>query len=273
MDPRLQRRVQRYGWDRAAAIYERGWSAQLEPAQSLLLERAELAPGEVVLDVACGTGLVTRRAALAVRPAGRALGVDISDEMVELAAGLAAAEGLQDLRFRRMDAEQLEFPGDGFDVVLSALGLMYVPDFPRALREQLRVLRPGGRALAAVWGDRQSCGWAEIFSIVDRRVRSEVCPLFFQLGTRDALANALRAAGFEEVVSTRIRSTLAYATAADALEAAFDAGPVALACSRFDAATRASAEAEYLESIEPFRAGDGYHVPGEFVVAEGRKPR
>jgi len=64
MDARLQQRVQRYGWDRAAATYEQSWQKQLEPAQARLMELAALKPGERVLDLACGTGLVTFRASL-----------------------------------------------------------------------------------------------------------------------------------------------------------------------------------------------------------------
>ena len=62
MDARLQKRVQRYGWDRASADFARYWQAQLESVQTRLLEIAELRTGEKVLDVACGDGLVSFRA-------------------------------------------------------------------------------------------------------------------------------------------------------------------------------------------------------------------
>ena len=71
MDAKLQRRVQRYGWDKAASHYERSWQSQLEPAQSALLELAGLKPGIEVLDVACGTGLVSLKAAAGIVPGGR----------------------------------------------------------------------------------------------------------------------------------------------------------------------------------------------------------
>lgn len=270
MDPRLQRRVQRYGWDKAAAHYERFWARQLEPAQRLLLEMADLRPGERVLEVAAGTGLVTFPAAAAVGPKGRVIATDISDAMVtELATG-AAVRGLGQVIPLRRDAEALEVEAAGFDVALCALGLMYVPDPIVALGQMRRALAPGGRAVAAVWGARARCGWAEIFPIVERRVASEVCPLFFQLGTSTALADAFAAAGFGDVQLERISTVLEYPSADDALGAAFAGGPVAMAYSRFDEATRDDAHVEYLASIEGYRSGDGYRIPGEFVVARGR---
>ena len=269
MDARLQRRVQRYGWDRAAAHYEAAWQKQLEPAQRLLLEFAALRPGERVLDIACGTGLVTFPAASAVGPSGSVVGTDISEAMVETCRRIAGAQGITHASFQRMEAEALQFDAARFDVALCALGLMYVTDFPGAVREMCRVTRRGGRVVAAVWGQRARCGWAEIFPIVDRRVQSEVCPLFFQLGSGDLLANLMTAGGCARVQSQRLQTVLVYASAAEACMAAFAGGPVALAYSRFDAATRDSAHAEYLESIAPYRNGSGYEIPGEFVVARG----
>jgi ubiquinone/menaquinone biosynthesis C-methylase UbiE len=272
MEANLQRRVQRYGWDKAAEYYEGFWHEQLAPAQARLLELAALKSGERVLDVACGTGLVTFPAAAAVGPSGEVVGTDISQRMIDLVGQIASERAITNVSFDRMDAEDLSaLPDASFDAVLTALGLMYVPDVLQALKEQRRVLKPGGRAVAAVWGQRDRCGWAEIFPIVESHVKSDVCPMFFQMGTKDALAQTMQMAGFAEVVHERLPSTLRYESDEEALGAAFVGGPVALAYSRMDEPTREAAHAEYIASIASYRDGPGYNVPGEFVVAIGWK--
>ncbi|MHC4959570.1 MAG: class I SAM-dependent methyltransferase [Planctomycetota bacterium] len=272
MNARFQRRIQRYGWDKAAECYEEFWSRQLAPAQARLLALAALTPGESVVDIACGTGLVTFPVAEAVGPNGDVLATDLSDEMVRKGTDAVRARGLAQVRFAQMDAEALDVPDGTFDVALDALGLMYVPDPVAAAREMLRVIRPGGRAVACVWGARSDCGWAEIFPIVDARVQSDVCPMFFHLGTGDALATTFRAAGFADVRVERIETLLHYQSADAALGAAFAGGPVALAYSKFDEATRESAHAEYLESIARYRVGTAYEIPGAFVLLQATRP-
>jgi cysteine desulfurase len=106
MDPKLQRRVQRYGWDKAAAWYEQSWRRQLAPAQTALLALATLRAGDRVVDVACGTGLVTFGAADIVGPMGTVLGVDLSEAMVMHARARARERRLDSVLFQRMDAEQ-----------------------------------------------------------------------------------------------------------------------------------------------------------------------
>lgn len=269
MDGKLQRWVQRRGWDRAVDHYEPFWRDQLRPAHDALLGLADLSPGERVLDVACGTGMVTVRAARAVGPSGSVYATDISPRMVDKTAERAAACGLTNIATERADAEQLGAVGE-FDAALCALGLMYVPVPTAALAEMARTLAPDGRMAVAVWGERRNCGWAEVFPIVDARVSSDVCPLFFGLGAPGALTNAATASGFVDVVEHRISTELRYDDEAAALGAAFLGGPVALAHARFDDDTRASAYAEYLASLAPFRSGAGYRVPAEFVVASAR---
>lgn len=273
MDARLQRRVQRYGWDLAVADYEPLWRAPLAAAQAQLMACAALAPGESVLDVACGTGLIAFEAAQAVGPQGKVLGVDLSGQMIEHASLQARQRQVGNVSFVRRDAEQLGLPDASVDVALCALGLMYMPDPAQAVREMRRVLRPGGRMVIAVWGKRSRCGWAELFPIVDAEVASEVCPLFFQLGQEDALAQLCLAEQFEDVVQHRLTATLDYADADAACKAAFVGGPVALAWSRFDDEVKARVCARYVESISAWRHEQGFHVPGEFVIVAATVPR
>ena len=271
MKANLQRRVQRYGWDRAVSDYETAWRDQLAPAHDRLLKMAAIQEGERILDVACGTGLVTKRAAVATGADGLVVATDISGKMIQAAGRNAAQAGFCQTRFLRCDAEKLAVESSSFDVALSALGLMYVPDPEQALTEMHRALKPGGKAVAAVWGQRDHCGWADIFPIVDARVRSEVCPMFFHLGTGSALTNSFREAGFQNVRASRISTTLRYGSSQEALAAAFTGGPVALAYSRFNELTRVEAHADYLKSIEPWRDGEAYALPGEFLVVSGRR--
>ena len=271
MKPDLQRRVQRYGWDKAARFYEESWKEQLKPAQDKLMELAGLQPGERVLETACGTGLVTFRAAEAVGQEGEVLATDISEGMIELATSIAKDRNIHNVTFRWMDAEQLDLEDNSFDAALNGLGLMYVPDPVQSLKEMNRVLDKGGRAVLAIWGARKNCGWADIFPIVDKRVASDVCPLFFQQGTGNTLEHSMREAGFSEIEVERLSVSLSYSSDEVAVMAAFSGGPVALAYQKFDEQTRQEAHREYLDSIASYRDGNAYNIPGEFVVARGIK--
>ncbi len=272
MDARLQRRIQRYGWDLAAVDYEALWQAQLAEAQEALLALVSPAVGERVLDIACGTGLVSFEAAREVGQSGHVLGIDLSERMVDAAERRARDLKTSNCNFSRMDAETLALPDASIDVALCALGLMYMPDPEQALREMYRVLRPGGRVSLAVWGERSKCGWSAIFPIVGDEVASEVCPLFFRLGEQDTLARLCADAKFEDVRHRRITATLTFSDAEEACDAAFVGGPVALAWSRFDEEVRARVRARYLDAIEAWRHGHGYRIPGEFVIAAAVAP-
>ena len=273
MDPRLQRRVQRYGWDRAVAAYEEGWRAQLEPAHSLMLEMVALQPGERVLDVACGTGLVSFRVAAAVGEQGTVVGTDISGEMVE-----SARRGRRRARLRQRELRAQRRRGAAV----------------RRRELRCRRLRPradvragpghGARARCAgcsgpAAGRRRRCGARGATAAGPRSSRSPTRgspPRSARCSSISAPATCSRAASRRRAsprsASQRLLTTLHYASAEDALGAVFRGGPVALAYSRFDEATRRAVHAEYLNSIAAYRAGDGYRVPGEFVVAAARAP-
>jgi SAM-dependent methyltransferase len=274
MEPRLQRRVQRYGWDLAAATYEPLWRDQLAPAQVELMTCAGLMPGERVLDVGCGTGIVTLDAAARVAPGGDVVGVDLSSRMLAVAQRRAMRERSMNVSFERMNAEQLGLPDSSFNVALCALALMYMPGPERAILEMRRVLRPGGRVVLAVWGERSRCGWAQLFPIVDAEVASEVCPLFFRLGQEGQLAQVCLKAGLRVTTHLRISATLVYPDDDRACDAAFVGGPVALAWSRLEKAARERARIRYLDSIATWRRPDcTYEIPGEFVIVAASVPK
>lgn len=265
MDARLQIRVQRYGWDAAVSHYETGWEASLLPAQRTLMAMADLGTGQKVVETACGTGLVTRMISDAVGPGGSVLATDLAQRMVDATDALR----LENVTTARMGAEVLEVDEESFDRAICALGLMYTPDPSRAVAEMHRVLRPGGKAIATVWGERRNCGWAEVFPIVDRRVQSEVCPMFFATGAPGGLRRDFEQAGFGDIEEHRQSETLNFATARDLLDAVLLGGPVALAVKRFDETTMQEVCDEFLESVADFATDGGYRVPGEFVTVSG----
>ena len=271
MEPALQRRVQRYGWDKAAGYYEGYWQKQLYPAQHKLLEFAKIKSGDKIIDIACGTGLVSFPAAALAGEKGFVMANDISDKMVETGMAIVKEKKLSNISFQRMDAEELSVEDDSYNIALCALGLMYFPDPLKAIKEMYRLLKPGGHAVVAVWGQRKNCGWADVFEIVDRRVASEVCPLFYNLGNEGTLQQYMSAGGFKNIVVERINTVLDYGSGEEACGAVFLGGPVALAYSRFSDNIKKEVYQEYIESIKSYKGAEGYHVPGEFVVAIGFK--
>ena len=138
-------------WSRISDIYMREIDGRFAPVVEALITRAVLAPGENVLDLGTGTGAVAERAAASVGPNGRVAAVDISPEMLALARQRASALGLGNISLLEGRAERIPAADDSFDVVLACLSLMYVIDRDAAAREIARVLRPGGRFVAAVW--------------------------------------------------------------------------------------------------------------------------
>lgn len=271
MKPELQRRIQRYGWDKAAEYYENCWQDQLKPSHDLLLEIANIQPNENILDISAGTGLITFRMSEKLGRTGEIIATDISDEMISIGTKTVNSKNIPNVSFERMDAENLSFKGNSFNLVTCSLGLMYFPDPYISLTEMYRVLKPNGRSVVAVWGSRKKCGWSSIFPIVDARVNTDVCPMFFNLGESEVLKYPFENAGFKNITLEKITTKLNYSSAEEACEASFLGGPVAMAYARFDVKTKKEVQLEYIKSIEPFKTENGYEIPGEFVVCSGSK--
>jgi ubiquinone/menaquinone biosynthesis C-methylase UbiE len=138
-------------WDRISAIYDREIDARFAPIVEGCIARARLRLGESVLDLGTGTGAVAARAATDVGPSGSVTAVDLSTEMLELARRRTEEAQLANVDLREGRAEEIPVPDGAFDVIIASLSLMYAVDRQRAAQECARVLRGGGRFVAAVW--------------------------------------------------------------------------------------------------------------------------
>jgi len=175
-----------------------------EPTERLPVH-AKLASGQRVLDVACGTGWASMAAARAVGDTGRVTGIDIGDEMLDVARGKAVSLGLSNVEYRPGSAEELEFGDASFDRVICASSIFYFSDMTKALREWHRVLKTGGRVAFSTWGVtfRQPTG--KPFSERLAQYGTQGPPtrnLIEQTDTPDKCRELLKSAGFEEIEVT-----------------------------------------------------------------------
>lgn len=163
-----------------------------------VLEAAGVRPGDAVLDVACGTGVLARAAAGVVGAGGRVVGVDPNPGMLAVAAELEPA-----VEWRMGTAEQLPALDADFDAVVSQFGIMFFVDRPQAVREMLRVLKPGGRLSVAVWDRLENHpGYAREVELLERtagRAAADALRAPFVMGEPAELRTMFEDAGVESI--------------------------------------------------------------------------
>lgn len=145
-------------FDRAAATY--GGLRYFPRLGQWLVDLAQIPAGAHVLDVACGQGAVLLPVAQQVGPQGRAIGIDLSERMVQETAARLTQLGLSQAQVLQMDAEHLEFMPATFDLVVCGFSLQFFPHLEQTLSEFRRVLKPAGRVAVTTWGDEdQRWSW------------------------------------------------------------------------------------------------------------------
>ncbi len=185
-------------WDKMAEKFDH-WLPQIAPVGEALIEALQARPGDKILDVASGTGepalTLARR-----NPEVDIVGVDAAEGMVRVAQAKVEREGLSNIRFQPMPAEQLDFADASFDRVLCRFGVMLFEDSQQGLREMRRVLKPGGRASLAVWSTAETMPtllWA--YEAFKDRIPEDAYPPLLKvtsLGGVGVLDGLLEQAGF-----------------------------------------------------------------------------
>lgn len=183
-----------------AEAYERVIAQQIfTPWTAELISRAKPVAGERVLDLACGTGIVTRSIASMVGSTGTITALDVAPFMLEVARRLAPTDGPV-VEFHEGSGTDMPFANDSFDLVLCQQGLQFFPDPAAGLREIYRVLAPGGRAVIEVWRDLEGQRFMKAMGdLVAKHFVPGAMAVPFSLGDEERLARMARDAGFAEV--------------------------------------------------------------------------
>ena len=203
-------------WDAIAEGYDRYVAPQEVDLANEALRLVRLEPGERFLDVAAGPGGLGLPAA---RLGAEVLATDWSPAMIERFEARVREEGLREAEGRVMDCHALDLPDDSFDVTGSQFGVMLVPDQPRALREMVRVTKPGGRVLVIAYGSPAEFEALQFFigaltAVVPEfpGLPDDPPPLEFQLADPDVFRRRLTEAGLNDVHVERTAERPAFAS-------------------------------------------------------------
>ena len=265
-------RLEIEGWQRVARRYDAAWGDLTRSFVPHLLEAAQAARGDRLLDVACGPGYV----AVAARSLGAVpVGVDVSGEMIRVAR-LRNPE----IEFVAGDAQALEFDNGSFDVVTIGFGLPHLPRPSAALEEARRVLKPGGRLAFTVWAAPQDNPAARI---VDEAIKAHANlevglppgPDFFRYADEAACREGLAVCGFEPATVTfkTVTETWRVPSAGTVFSSERDAGvrtAALLAAQTPEVLSRI--EAQMIAAVQAFAAPGGFAIPCVARVVGAKAP-
>lgn len=267
-------------WQAAAEAWYR-WSPLLHQwlgnATDKMLEMARITTGHRVLDVAAGAGEQSVTAAKKVGSTGYVLATDISPDILVYAQKLATESGLHNIETKVMDGENLTIPDAVFDAVISRVGLIYFPDQQKALREMLRVLKPGGWVAAIVYSTPEK---NKFFSIPVTIIRKHAKlpppvpgqPGPFSLGAEGVIEKAFEEAGFEHVNSVLVDSPVLLPTAKFCVSFEQESfGALHQMMSGLTDSEKQSVWEEIEQELKKFETANGFIGPCEMIVAVGRK--
>ncbi len=249
------------------------------PLTRAMIERAGIHEGQSVLDVAGGAGEPSLTIAEVVGPSGSVTCTDAVTEMVEAARSKARRNGLKNVQFQQCTADSLPFADNSFDVVVSRLGVMFFLDSVGAMREMLRVLKPGGSLTFAVWHKSDVNPFCYLVSgVMDRHIKAAPAdpdaPNAFRFAEPGILADVMRRAGAtdvsDEIVSFDIAAPLSAIEFWTMRSQTSDTLREKLAQLPATEQTQIATEVE--EAVREFFPDNQMKFPAKMLLATGKKP-
>ena len=262
MDHDAYRRESRAGWDRSASGWEDAADRMARatmPVSEWLVDAIAPQPGQSVLELAAGTGEVGLLVAELVHPGGEVIISDFAPAMLTAAQNRAEARGLQNVRFKQIDAESIDLDAASQDGVVCRWGLMLMADPETALREARRVLRPGRRLAFAAWGPAEANPWRHALDVALEAPQPDPGqPGMFAWGAREPIAGHVEAAGFVDYGIEALDFTMDYASVDDWLEASRTVSVrLRSVLETLDEAGRAGFRSRAEAAVDPHRGTDG----------------
>jgi ubiquinone/menaquinone biosynthesis C-methylase UbiE len=277
-DPKVYTLDARRNWSAAAPHYDKMSADHFLPITKTFIEFCGLRPGQRVLDVACGPGTATWRAAEAVGITGKVVGVDLSMAMLKIAAEkVDPQKSCSAVEFREMNAENLDFPDKTFDAVICQLGLMLFADPNAALREMVRALKKGGAVSCLVQGTAEKMVFTSLLnrSLVKYapQIKTPGAPTLYAYGSAGTLDQTLRDIGLVRIKSQRKEGVFVFDSIAQYWTSMTSgAGRTGAILKSLEPGTKAKIKEEVYREMKAFVRKNRLEVPYEVVMAKGVKP-
>ncbi|MGE0825392.1 MAG: class I SAM-dependent methyltransferase [Candidatus Binatia bacterium] len=245
--------------------------AQIGPLGLVALQRANIKPGEQVLDVGCGCGQTSLDLAGRVSPNGAVLGIDISQPMLNRARERQQELSVTNLEFLNADAQTYQFARERFDLVFSRFGIMFFENPTAAFQNLRTALRPQGRLCFLCWQALDKNDWARVPLNAALQHVSPPAPAApgtpgpFAFADPERVQQILQTAGFTAVQCESYQAELSMGGATtldEAVEFTLEIGPVARLLGDTDTATRARVAHSIREALTPYASSDGARLPG-----------
>lgn len=284
MDPEEGLRLLVAEYSRMAAAYDRDYAPYHAPMVRSVLDLARLASGEKVLDVGCGTGVLTFEIAQRIGEVGSVVGIDLAVGTINIASVKSARIGASNARFEQMDARKLAFADSAFDAVLSCFGIASL-GHERAFREVYRVLREDGRFVMCHWSGeskgpsvvgllakfRPKDPPEEVQRLLEARRSINATGEAAALGTPETVVKSLRTVGFRDVSVVTRPELVVYPDPDAYLTRGLAMGDNEREFRHMTQATREGFLKEFMEEAVPFVKDDGLGVIAGVAYFVARK--